>query len=70
MSNADLKQLVFESLSNAALENDYQWVLTEDPMLVAMDLIAYDADLEDREPEELVPYIEEWQEARKEKPSP
>lgn len=54
----DIKKLVFEALNNAK-ENGYE-PEKESVEYWANDLIDYDADLENCEPEELTPYIEEW----------
>ena len=55
-----MRNLVWAALDNA-FNNGYTFVLNSNPVDIAYDLIAYDADLEDSNPEELAPYIRQWQ---------
>lgn len=56
-----LKERVFRALDTAAT-NGYQMarVPTDE---VALDLISCEADLETEDPEEIYPFVREWQEA-------
>lgn len=56
---------VNEALANA-LDNGFDFTNT-DPLEVAEDLGRFNADFESVEPEELVPYIIEWQSDRNRK---
>jgi len=55
-----LRVIVFHALENA-VDNGYEDVVINDPAnSVAADLIYWDADLEDKEIEEVVPFVKEW----------
>lgn len=51
----DLKTMVFEALKTRE-ENGYS-VVHNTPEEIAMDLVSYDADLEDYEPEDVLPFV-------------
>ena len=53
-----MKEKVFLALDNATA-NGFM-ISRYDDEWIAEDLTTYDADLEDCEPEELIPFIKEW----------
>lgn len=55
----DIRQLVFEALTNAVEENQYDLMSWTDEAIAA-DLVTCDADLENQDPSTLVPFIQEW----------
>jgi hypothetical protein len=56
--------LVAENMRNA-VEGGYPDVLTDPPRDVALDMISFAEDMEEYEPEELIPYIKLYQERNK-----
>ena len=55
-----LKELVFDSLNNA-VENEYtDWLRNSSVKAIADDLTDCVAGLEDRHPDELIPFVEDW----------
>jgi hypothetical protein len=53
-----IQSRVNESLDNA-VENGYE-IDKNDVVSVVNDLIEFDADLEDKNPDELIPYVQRW----------
>lgn len=58
----EILALVTEGLENAEANGYPQLPLTD--YEIAIDIGTYDADLEGREPEELMPYIAEWRKSK------
>lgn len=60
MNTPDAVQVeVFTALSTAVNENSYSFD-DMSPREIAVDLISFDSELENFEPEDLVPYVEAW----------
>jgi len=55
-----IEAMVYEALDNGA-EGGYHELLTNSPFAVAVDLATYAADLEDIDPEYMVPMVRNWQ---------
>lgn len=58
MTRNEIRELVFQAMDNAC-DNGYDEA-QDDPLAVAIDICDCDADLENEEPETLVPYVQEW----------
>jgi len=61
MTEEQLRARVHESLDNAAENEHWAWIMSADPMEVANDMLAYDADVDGFDAEALVPHIKSWQ---------
>ena len=60
----NIEELVFRALNCATEENGYNfddWTDEE----IAQDLIAYDADLEGKDPSKLIPCVTKWRACRR-----
>jgi hypothetical protein len=60
----DLKTTVFEALNNAKENGSLDELIgLGSNLLIAEDLVMYDADLEEHDPVTLIPIIDEWRTA-------
>lgn len=57
-----LRQTVYEALFNAEVNSGLN---DDDPMMIAYDMVRCYSEVEEYEPEEILPYIVEWRESRK-----
>lgn len=61
-----LREIVHENLDHA-VDNEYAEILTWLATDIALDLLAFAADVEDCSADELLPHVESWLEAQKSK---
>ena len=61
MNTEKLMEKVYQALDHA-VENGYDMSLTswKDSMAIAEDLVEFDAELEEYDPEQLLPHVEHW----------